>query len=70
MPKRKHQSNSSKTIRCSNTSTTNIESDDYNNIAQNTNLPDEDFLDNTQMSLNKRKKHLENFYNRTTQVSG
>ncbi|CAF2640807.1 unnamed protein product [Rotaria sp. Silwood2] len=74
MPKRIHNKfNNSKRIRSSNTSTTDNECErnitDVTNISLQSN--DEDFLDNNiKMTLNKRKKHLENFYDRTKTAPG
>ena len=31
---------------------------------------DEDFLDNTERMMNKKRKHVENFYNGSKNVSG
>ncbi|CAF4277805.1 unnamed protein product [Rotaria sp. Silwood2] len=74
MPKRKHNKfNNSKRIRSSNTSTADNECErnitDVTNISLQSN--DEDFLDNNiKMTLNKRKKHLKNFYDRTKTAPG
>jgi hypothetical protein len=73
MPKRKQNNfhDSGKT-RSSNSSTTNGQCDKVLTDVTNTHSrsTDEEFLDNTQVTMKKRKKHLENFYDRTKEVPG
>ncbi|CAF1447275.1 unnamed protein product [Rotaria magnacalcarata] len=74
MPKRKqNRFNDSKRIRSSNASTTDNECERNITGVKNISLQsnDEDFLDNNvKMTMNKRKKHLENFYDRTKKAPG
>ncbi|CAF5226329.1 unnamed protein product, partial [Rotaria magnacalcarata] len=66
MPKRKqNKSNGCKKLEVSNSSTTNVEV--HINTNDVTSAPvqsnDEDFLDNIVVTMNKRRKHLNSFYN-------
>ncbi|CAF2125349.1 unnamed protein product [Rotaria magnacalcarata] len=66
MPKRKqNKSNGCKKLEVSNSSTTNVEV--HINTNDVTSAPvqsnDEDFLDNIAVTMNKRRKHLNSFYN-------
>ncbi|CAF5174268.1 unnamed protein product, partial [Rotaria magnacalcarata] len=67
MPKRSNKLlNNSRSIRPSNTSTTDASSDknifDVTNVSSHSN---DDFLNNIEVTMNKRKKHLKHFYDRT-----
>jgi hypothetical protein len=73
MPKRKYNNSKTSTkTRSSLTSTTDPEQKnnicDVTNIASHSN--EEDFLENVAITMNKRKKHLEKFYDRTNEASG
>jgi hypothetical protein len=73
MPKRKQNNfDDSEKTRSSNLSTTDGQCDkamtDVTNTRSQSN--DEEFFDNTQMTMKKRKKHLENFYDRTKEIPG
>ena len=73
MPKRKHSKSSIPNKAQSLNNLTN-DPEGGTGIANVTNISldsnGEDFLDNTQMSMNKRKKALDKFYNRTRKLSG
>ncbi|CAF4007366.1 unnamed protein product [Rotaria sp. Silwood1] len=73
MPKRKkNKSNGSKKAPPSNSSSTNVEHNtntyDITNVSVHSN--DEDFLDNIEETMNKRRKHVKNFYNDSANVPG
>ncbi|CAF4506168.1 unnamed protein product, partial [Rotaria magnacalcarata] len=73
MPKRKqNKSNGCKKLEVSNSSTTNVEV--HINTNDVTSAPvqsnDEDFLDNIAVTMNKRRKHLNSFYNDSGSAPG
>ena len=72
MPKRKYnKSNKSMKTRSSNMATSNIElENNINDATEISSHSSDDFPDNTETTMCKRKKHIETFYNRTNKALG